>query len=194
MALLLHDIARSSINNPQNGHTNHCKEGSVILTPLGLPTSYSLWHAYAKQRLTQFCPSYSQLISNTSKNSLLLQIPDISANELLHDGQAFPYFIYKIMLMRRLIDDMSKVPLDSEKDLYFNNDDILILLKTQMQNRLNEHKVSIEDLDLELNSAISLLVRAQEYSNEDTAFHSAYEQYADILSEIVLESKKVNII
>lgn len=183
IALLLHDIARPSVNDPLHGHKNHCKEGSIILAPLNLETDYTRYHALAKYLLYRFCPLYKELISHVSQYSLAIQEKHL-AEPLLYlneqDNHSIAHFIYKIMFMR-LIDDMSKVPgyllENSHKDksqIYISIDDIKQMLQNQMSKQLHHLSRSSNQLDIniflekKLDDAIMLLVRAKDYSyNKD---------------------------
>lgn len=189
LALLLHDIARPSINDPTYGHIKHSQEGSIILAPLGLPTDYAGYHTLAKYLLSLFCPPYKKLISGTSRYSLEFQKEQASA-QLAHfkyDAPEIRSFFFKIMFMR-LIDDMSKVPsmdlksLVGEDKVYLDDANIGEMIKQQMKFYLNhlllleERENTLMDLEQKLDASIFLLSRAKEYSNHP----EIYEKYAEI--------------
>ncbi len=174
LALLFHDIARPSINDPEHGHSKHAQEGSIILAPLGLNTDYAGHHTFAKFLLFSFCPDYKALISTTSKHTLKIQCKDLSSqlselNSLTSPELAFE--LYKIMFMR-LIDDMSKIPFSSalsEKEApeYFNNEHIKSMLHQQIYLYLYtivDDSASLFAFEKKLTSALSLLQRAEKYS------------------------------
>ncbi len=197
LALLLHDIARPSIDDPEHGHSNHCKEGSTILSPLGLAIDYSGYHAFAKYLLYTFCPSYKDLISKTSRRTLEIQLQDLALQ--LGELTDFPppqlaFAMYKIMLMR-LIDDMSKVPpselnkrLDGGEPEYFNHQDIQNMLSKQMNRHLNRMIAQSTDITKtlketkdKLDAALLLLLRARGYSTHP----ALYEKYHEVIEPLL---------
>ena len=179
LALLFHDIARPSINDPEHGHSKHAQEGSTILAPLGLSTDYAGHHTFAKFLLFKFCPQYKHLISATSQHTLKIQSKDLGSqlgelNEFTSPKLAFE--LYKIMFMRLMVDDMSKIPFSSELSVeeapeYFNNERIKTMLNQQITTHLLSmlnHSTSLPEtifaFERKLTSAISLLQRAEKYS------------------------------
>lgn len=195
LALLLHDIARPSVNDPEHGHSNHCHEGSTILLPLGLPIDYSGYHAVAKYLLMEFCTPYQDLISPTSKHTLDIQLkPLLGTLKRLEDlpEHELSTFMYQIMFMR-LIDDMSKVPpsavneLCSESADYFEKQTIENMLHQQLCVHLNQRLASTTNLSLELqtmkaslDAALSLLLRAKDYSNNP----NLYQTYEPVIHDL----------
>lgn len=190
LALLFHDIARPSVDDPLHGHSNHCQEGSTILSPLGLSVDYSGYHALAKYLLSEFCPNYEFLISDVSKYTLRIQKGGLNKeaqglNQL--DAESLASYLFQIMFMR-LIDDMSKVPelVLKEKAQYFNNETILLMLKEQMITHLKEEMKNSKDTSetiagckAKLEAAISLMSRAKSQTNDP----DLYEGYKDILEQ-----------
>jgi len=198
IALLLHDIARPSINDPTHGHANHCFEGSTILKPFGLSTDYAGLHAFAKYLLFHCCPDYKDLISHTSRYTLAIQSKNMASQiESLNnlDASALAPVLYKIMLMR-LIDDMSKVP-DCELQKIAGNqqienlDDVMIKkmlsqqIMTHMENLSGEKQMN--QFKEELEDALRLLLRAQEYSSNA----ELYTQYHDVINEAATQKLSV---
>ena len=199
LALLFHDIARPSISNPLHGHSNHCKEGSVILLRSVLPIDYAGYHTFAKYLLYTFTPSYRDLISDTSKYSLKIQSKDLAwelgeLNTL--DSFQLANTIYKIMFMR-LIDDMSKVPtcelrkrLGKEPD-HFDNQLIQKMLSNQITMHLKEkllHSTNIEetvnDIKEKLDAALLLLLRARNHTTNPYL----YEKHDEIIGKLLKEN------
>lgn len=186
LAMTFHDSARPTSKDPTHGHLNHCKEGRDILAPLGLDIDYAGLHAFAKHLLYTFCPPYKDLISNASIHSLGIQSIDLASQlgELNNlDSEQLAETLYTIMFMR-LIDDMSKVPVlelkkrlgDSEPD-YFDNQLILKMLKKQMVSHLNNLaknstpiENTVEELKQKLDSALLLLLRARNQSNNSELY------------------------
>ncbi|WP_133139879.1 hypothetical protein [Legionella genomosp. 1] len=200
LALLCHDIARPSINDPVYGHSRHCQEGSDILAPLGLSLDYAGHHAFAKYLLYLCCPSYKQLISNTSKSTLKIQEQGLSAEiEDLNsmDVQSLAKTFYMLMFMR-LIDDESKVSIiDVKRQLrgrpldFFDAETIQTLVCRQLGRHLQERLAKGEAIqevrdaiELKLNKAFTLLLRARDASNAP----QLYEKYKSVLDEIKLSS------
>lgn len=196
LALLLHDVARPSINNPEHGHANHSQEGSTILSPLELPIDFSGAHTFAKYLLYKFSPLYKNLISAASKHTLSIQTQFLASEaEKLKDltPRELAVTIYQLMLMR-LIDDMSKVSslalnqqLDDERPDYFDPLLIKQLLKQQMNLHLRETVDKSSDLpkaiskiNEQLDDALLLLLRAKDYSNDP----KLYEQFHQVIESI----------
>jgi predicted HD phosphohydrolase len=201
LALLFHDIARPSVNDPLHGHANHCKEGGIILSPLGLEVDYSSYHALAKYLLYTFCPPYKELISTVSEYSLGIQKKNLQEqfmelNQL--SSQQLAPFLFQIIFMR-LIDDMSKVPAlelrkitgDKQVD-YFNRQMIEVMLKKQMMahfhllaHQSKNKDDSINQMKEKFDAAILLMLRARKYSNHS----SLYEKYHAIID--LLEEREI---
>ena len=116
----LHDVARVTHPSDVYGHKHHAKEGHVLLLPLRLP-SYCKDHAFAKWLLNIASPLYrDRLISPVSKTSLKMQADDPNLKfadplkrlaALSSEDQAF--MCHSLMLMRLLLDDFAKVPLNA---------------------------------------------------------------------------------
>ncbi|KTC70237.1 hypothetical protein Lbir_1820 [Legionella birminghamensis] len=193
LGLLLHDIARPSINDPVHGHSKHCQEGSKILAPLGLKIDYAGHHAFAKYLLNLCCPSYKKLISDTSIFTLNIQekglaeeIKDLSSL----DSTALARVFYQLMLMR-IIDDSSKVSnIDLKRRLrgnhpeFFDSACIHSMLRRQIGLYLREKLGGNQPLEVikteiksQLNEALFLLLRAKEASNAP----QLYEKYESLL-------------
>jgi predicted HD phosphohydrolase len=178
LALLFHDIARPSVNDPKYADVHHAREGGIILLPLGLSIDYSSSHAFAKYILHAFSPAYRELLSATSLRTLSLQAKDLSGQlgelNALNDSQLADA-IYKIVLMR-VIDDQSKAPtaeltqrLQGNKPDYFTDEGIKKMLHTQMAMHLARlTKSGIEktmsSLEAKLDASIALLLRVKEHS------------------------------
>lgn len=186
IAMLLHDIARPSIDNAAHGHIHHCTEGSTILKPLGLSIDYAGLHAFAKYLLFNFCPDYKTLISTTSHYSLKIQsanlaqqiesLKGLSSNELAK-------ILYKIMFMR-LIDDMSKVPEQLLQNLcdgevkYFDNATIKTMLHKQIYSEIA--RLSADPIfETNLDQAMELLLRAKSFSLNP----SLYECFEPVIEQ-----------
>lgn len=177
LALLFHDVARiPTADNALHGHSNHCEEGSTILSPLGLTVDYSGQHAFAKYLLYAFCPEYKALISPVSTFSLSIQEKKLQQSCLAlqnMDAKQLANFMFQIMFMR-LIDDMSKVPelelrklLGGEKTDYFTSDMIQTLVKNQLFSTLknlaensNNAEETVRDMEAKLEAALSLMLKA----------------------------------
>lgn len=174
LALLLHDIARPSINDADYGHSRHASEGSTITSPLGLSTDYSGLHTYAKYLLYKFCLPYKDLISPTSMRTLEIQSRghawDLGELNGMKPEELGPA-LYKIMFMR-LIDDMSKVPIKFGQDETEHFDKLITsMLREQMVLRLNtmtqagpDIPEAIQGMKDKLDAALRLLVRARDHS------------------------------
>lgn len=196
LALLFHDIARPSVDDPLHGHSNHCQEGSIILSPLGLDIDYSGYHAVAKFLLSQSCSRYEYLISDVSKYTLNIQKNSFvkEAQGLNHlSPQGLATYLFQIMFMR-LIDDMSKVPelelrkiLKDKETEYLSNETISAMLEKQMalhlQREMEKSKNKteiIEEIKAKLEAAISLMLRAKSYTNNP----SLYENYEEVFKSL----------
>jgi len=196
LALLFHDIARPSVDDPKYADVHHATEGGIILSPLGLSIDYSSSHAFAKYILHTFSPSYRELISSTSLRTLTVQAKDWSAqldalNRL--DGKKLAVATFKIALMRA-IDDQSKGPtleltkrLEGNKPDYFSDELIHAMLHKQMAKHLTQliktsvnRDETITLFEAKLDTAISLLLRAKEYSLHPDMYDS-YQQVIDPL-------------
>lgn len=198
LPLLLHDIARTTNKDQEYGHAHHCEEGSVILAPLGLVIDYTRHHALAKYLLFHFCEPYSQgltpetkgLISPVSTYSLQKQIETLGPLMKALAGLApveLARFFFSIMFMR-LTDDFSKVPvaelrreLNGQEPDYFSDELIARLLHQQLRQHLHQLDQSHEDktvmlcdYEKQLDTAISLLARARQYTY-DAALYEAYD-------------------
>lgn len=199
LAMLLHDIARPSINDPDHGHSNHCEEGRKILLPLGT-TNYAGNHAFAKYLLFHYCPPYKALISTVSKESLTIQTDTLQAqiHELMQlDGKPLAEAIYTLMFMR-LMDDMSKAPewkltkmRAGEKPDYFDDLTIVRMMRIQLLTHLQNLAENSKDIDStvadfkkQLDESLALLLRAQEHSNSP----SLYKIYEDICDSLIKAS------
>jgi predicted HD phosphohydrolase len=175
LALLLHDIARSTVNSDLHGHKVHHLEGSAILAPLGLPLDYVRYHGFAKYLLNEFCPAYQDLLSPLSRESLKLQQqafePQIKELQKL-DNKQLAEFLQKIMYMR-LIDDVSKVPelalakvmQPHCKPQYLTDAQIRRMLSVQFDKYIAQKKISPKELETQLDAAIKLMSRAKEFSH-----------------------------
>ena len=190
LPMLLHDIARPTNSDQEYGHAHHCNEGSDICAPLGLSINYTLYHALAKYLLFHFCQPYTQgmtpetkgLISPVSTYSLPKQTESLGL--LLTGLQTLEpirmaRFFYSIMFMR-LIDDFSKVPVSElsrelrDKDTEYFSDKLMAnLFRKQLVIHLHQLDASQEDIflvlrkyELKLDVAISLLMRARQFTNE----------------------------
>lgn len=173
LGLLLHDIARMTVDGDDHGHAVHHLEGSVILAPLGLETNYTFFHGFAKYLLNEFCPAYESLISPVSKLSLQVQKkslePQIEALDKLND-ETLAHHIQK-MMFSRLLDDLCKVP---EQELiavlqplgreieYFNNITMLHMLFMKFSPYQNTNITP--ELNDKLDAALNLMLRAKEFS------------------------------
>lgn len=204
LALLFHDIARPSVDDPKHADKHHAIEGGIILSPLGLSIDYSSSHAFAKFILHTFSPAYRELISSTSLRTLALQAKDLPAQlGDLHslDGEQLADAIYKIVLMR-VIDDNSKAPtleltkrLEGREPDYFNDELIKAMLHKQMVAHFHQIMSQPESKDTmiklfeeQLGAAISLLLRAKEYS-----LHSAiYNDYHQIIRGLLPNEAKLS--
>lgn len=181
LALLLHDIARPTMEDQHHGHVYHCEEGSVILAPLGLDTDYSWFHAFAKFLLNEFCPAYRALISPVSQLSLALQ-KDRFQRQLERlaalDARQLADFIHRIMFMR-LIDDISKVPEAALETpaAYYDDGVIRGMLASQLQSHVSRPEMqsaqSLTEYADRLDKAISLLSRAKTFSNHPQLYLQA---------------------
>lgn len=172
LMLLLHDIARVSIDDATHGHKNHCVEGSRILAPLQLPMDFVGLHAFAKQLLFLFCPAYKQLISPASQKSLNIQEGSFAA--VIASLENLPAIelakLFYGIMFSRLIDDESKVPTDMVQAQYHSTNAIRQLLSQRMQN-LPEDTAKLDD-------AIRLLLRAKENSNNPQLYEDFKEVFA----------------
>lgn len=203
LALLFHDIARPSVDDPKHADKHHALEGGIILSPLGLSIDYSSSHAFAKFILHTFSPAYRELISSTSLRTLALQAKDLPAQlGDLHslDGEQLADAIYKIVLMR-VIDDNSKAPtleltkrLEGVEPDYFNDKLIKRMLNKQMAMHLHQIISQSEDKDKmiklfeeQLGAAISLLLRAKGYSLHP----EIYDDYHQIISGLLPNEAKM---
>jgi predicted HD phosphohydrolase len=174
LEMILHDIARSTVDDAGHGHQHHCKEGDDIVAPLGLPTDYAWHHALAKHLLFEFCEPYQQLISQVSVLSLQVQKNKFAEQakrlNMLSDEE-LGMKIYQLMLMR-LIDDVSKVPdlLLTEKPNYLDDERLQNRLTKQMNlqlrllNARDDFEVAIGVFEKKLNLAIEHMQRAKGYS------------------------------
>ena len=204
LGLLLHDIARPSIDDALHGHSNHCVEGHTIVSPLGFSTDYTGNHAFAKSLLYTFCPSYKDIISDASRHSLKIQAQggwDVSElNDLSSCDLAFT--IYKLMFMR-LIDDMSKVPpmlLKKRRDGcepdYFSSEFIQKMLLKQMITYLKSMVVDgaesiglVKEMEGKLDAALILLLRAKSYSTHP----ELYEKHHEIIGPLLAQASIVSV-
>ncbi|MFC3908624.1 hypothetical protein ACFORL_05985 [Legionella dresdenensis] len=196
ISLLLHDIARPSVNDAQHGHKNHCGEGSTILAPLGLPVDFAGLHTLAKYLLSLCCKPYNGLISSASRNSLAIQkssMPSHLKPLLQLESRQLAKLFYQIMFLR-LIDDSGKAP-ESELQKtqqktqidYLQNETIASLLTEQIINAIShglEHSEDksqwLHNFEEQLDTAITLLGRAREYSNNP----ELYQQYESVFSVV----------
>ena len=182
LGMLLHDIARPSINSAEHGHMNHGEEGSVILAPLGFTTDYTKSHTFAKYLLNECCPPYQRLISRASIYTLEIQKKRLAFDaDFLKglDPEIVPLTLYKLMFLR-LIDDMSKVPeslikqsMLDQKPEYFSDMHIRKMLVKQMITHLKTMPGTPANLSLmkdKLHGAFELLLRAKTYSLNPTLY------------------------
>lgn len=203
LALLFHDIARPSVDDPKHADQHHALEGGVILSPLGLSIDYSSSHAFAKYILHTFSSSYRELISSTSLRTLALQSKDLPSQlgDLGSlDGDELAVAIYKIVLMR-VIDDNSKAPtseltkrLDGKDPVYFNHQQIREMLHKQMAINLfritqkdgNKDEI-IQQFEEQLNASILLLLRAEKYSLHP----DIYKMHPTVIEELLPNDAKL---
>lgn len=203
LALLFHDIARPSVDDPKYADVHHASEGGIILSPLGLSLDYSSCHAFAKYILHTFSPAYRELISATSLRTLALQAENLPGQlgELASlDSASLSSAIYKIVVMR-VIDDQSKAPtlelskrLEGEKPDYFSDEFIKSMLHKQMAEHLTklmktsiDREKTIHLFEEKLDNSITLLLRAKEYSLHP----DIYGHYHQIIDPLKMNNPRV---